>query len=132
VTDARDAVRKRALSLIAPPGATELARAAVGLDRLPLFVVLVVDDDGLFIAARDRNVPPSEIAESCGRLLTLSPPQGAGASVLVTAPIIPSRSAWNDVFAVFEGAGVELLDWLLDDGATTSSLARTIGEPTPW
>lgn len=131
-------VPARARGLLAPPMAVELAAAGAAEQR-PSLVVLLVDDDGLLIAVRDLDLGPADVPDACTTLVTLSPPRGPAAAVVVSLdpgggaePPASAEHAWHEARRRLEASDVALLDWLLVAGDEVASVPARFGEPTPW
>jgi hypothetical protein len=128
----------RARGLLAPPVAVDLA-AASAVEQRPSLVVLLVDDDGLLIAVRDLDLGPGDVPDACTTLVTLSPPRGSAAAVVVsldpgggTEPPAAAEHAWHEARRRLEAHDVALLDWLLVAGDDVASVPTRFGEATPW
>jgi len=120
----------RACVFLNPDESVALARAATGSP--PTLVLVMVDEDGLVVAARDELPSSDQLREAFSTLSKLVQPRGAAAAVVVTPPLLVTRSAWDGVSNVLREADIELLDWLMDDGEHTASLARDVGVSPPW
>lgn len=103
-------------------------------------VVMILDDDGMLAAVRQADdcdsFAPADIEVACATLLDLSPPAGPAAAAIVSINLgfdaHMSASAWHGMRRRFEQDCTTLVDWLLVNGETTTSMATASGQPLSW
>ncbi|HEX9968939.1 MAG TPA: hypothetical protein VGB03_02280 [Acidimicrobiales bacterium] len=105
----------------------DLARAAAGGE--PGLVVLVIDRDGLLIAAADgpASVELDQVRSTWQRLVAVAATAGPGAAVVVSlgAGFEPAAAAalLPDLQQDFATIDWEVVDWLVETGGRTASVA---------
>ena len=99
-------------------------------------VVMILDDDGLLAAVRQADAgdgfTPADVEAACTTVLDLSPPVGPAAAAVVSINLGfdagAAAAAWLGMRRYFEQGGAALVDWLLVDGETTTSLSAVSAE----
>lgn len=113
-----------------PSTCLDLARAAAGQE--PGLVVLVIDRDGLLIAAADgpASVELDQVRHTWQRLVAVAATAGPGAAVVVSLGACFERAAATallpDLRQDFAGIAWEVVDWLVEvDGRAVSLGGRS-------